>query len=306
MNRDLKSPRREPRLKKLVRLGVYCSCVTALAGGLALRSAYGSVKESFLEIGSELGRLGDVGHHTPLLLNGQRIFVSSTVQPVDHEDVLDRVAARCDETPLELAEALPGLPEETRKELTELQRARASVGVIRHSNGKRGMVACFMRPEGSTGMGARVSALNAFVASGDLSAFGNLRYVFAERTEEGGTHVVTAWTDGKFNLFDMVPEGADTPGSDLPGVPRPMRSVRVLTATAEGVAYSVRIYDAAAPAEAIVAQYDRDLIEDGWEILAAKMATGQRVYGRKGTHLYVLPRENNNRTMVSLIQMPGS
>ena len=29
------------------------------------------------------------------------------------------------------------------------------------------------------------------------------------------------------------------------------------------------------------------------------------VYGRKGEHLYVLPREDQGRTLVTMIQMPG-
>ncbi|EYF06581.1 hypothetical protein [Chondromyces apiculatus] len=306
MNRHASTPRREPRVKKLVRLGAYCAFVTALAGGLALRSAYGSAKSSALEIGSELGRLGAVGSESPILMNGQPIYVSSTVQPVDYEDVLDRVEARCEQEPMALVDALPGLPDKVREELRARQQDRAAAGVVRHDNGGKGMVACFMRPEGSTTMGSRVEALNAFVDTGDLSKLGSLRYVFAERTENGSTHVVTAWTDGPFNLYSLVPSGGDTPGSDLPGVPRPLRSVRLLTASVEGVPYSVRIYDSEAPVEAIVAQYDTDLTARGWELKAGKLKTGERVYGRGGAHVYVLPREDKGRTLVSLIQMPGA
>lgn len=305
MKQTASNPRRESRAKKLVRLGVYCSFVTMLAGGLALRSAYGSMKDAALELGSELGRLGDVGGRTPIRLNGQPIYVSSTVQPVELDDLLDRVEARCERDPIALADELPGLPEAAQKELRERQKAREAAGVVRHQEGDQGMVACFMRPEGSTWVGSRLAALNALAETGDLSKLGNLRYVYARRTDDGRTHVVTAWTDGAFNLFDLVPTNGDTPGSDIPGVPRPLRSVRMLTATADGVPYSVRVYDSSAPAEAILAQYDRDLIDQGWEVLVAKLKTHQRVYGREGEHLYVLPREDQGRTLVTMIQMPG-
>ncbi|HSO00453.1 MAG TPA: hypothetical protein VLS89_19310 [Candidatus Nanopelagicales bacterium] len=305
MKRQASTPRRESRAKKLVRLGAYCSFVCLVVGGLSLRSAYGDVKEAALEIGSELGRLGDVGEQRPIRLNGQPIFVSSTVQPIPLEELLDKVEERCEKDPMAVVDALPGLPEAARKELAERQRSRVAAGVVRHEGHDRGMVACFMRPEGAAGVGSRVAALNAFVDTGDLGKLGNLRYVFAERTEDGRSHVVTAWTDGSFNLYDLVAADGDTPGSDLEGVPRPLRSVRLLTASVDGVPYSVRIYDSGAPPEAIIAQYDRDLIERGWELLAAKMKSQQRVYGREGAHLYVLPREDRGRTLVSLVQMPG-
>lgn len=306
MKRRSIAPRRESRIWKVGRLIAYTVGVTALAGGLALRSAYGNMMESALEIGSELGHLGETGTQRPVRLNGEPIYVSSTVQDVPLGELLDRVEARCRDNPTELLEALPTLPEEARRELEPRLRSREAAGVARYDNDDRGVIVCFMRPEGAvSGLNARLERITGFLDTGDLSRLGNVRYVFAERTSEGLTHVVTAWTDGSFNLYNLFPAKGDSPGSDLPDVPRPAGGVRLLTAGADGVPYSVRIYDSREGAAAILDEYDRSMAERGWEPIIEDRAHLRRVYGRGDVHVYVLPREDRGRTLVTLVQMRG-
>jgi len=306
MKQGTSAPRKEWRIKKVLRLTAYCIAVTGIAGGLALRSAYGNMMESALEIGSELGQMGETGDKRPVRLNGEPIFVSSTVQPVDLEELLDRVVERCRDNPTELIEALPGMSQEGQEKLGPRLRSLEAAGVVRYVNEDRGVVVCFTRPEGSVGgINERLERVTGFLDSGDLSKFGNVRYVFAERTPAGLTHVVTAWTEGSFNLYNLFPGKGDAPGSDLPDVPRPARSVRLLTAGADGVPYSVHIYDSPEGPEAILADYDREMEQRGWEATLTDVPHNRRVYGRDDVHVYVLPRQSEGRTLVTLVQMRG-
>lgn len=302
--------RKDSTVRKLLRLSAYCITVGALGGGLALRSAYGSMKDATLQLGSELGKLDGVGSKRPILLNGEPVYVSGTVEDVPLEELLDRVEARCRENPIGITAELPGLPDEARAQLQKRLASKTAAGIVRHERPGRGMIACFTRSgqqaTGADGLRGRVERLMSVAETGDLSKLGNLRYVFAERTEEGRTHVVTAWTDGPFNLHSLVPAGGDTPGSDIEGVPRPTGSVRLLTATIDKVPYSLRVYDAPGSPAQVVAQYDHDLAQRGWrKVMARTSESPGAVYDGPGVQLYVLPAADKERTMVTLIQLPG-
>jgi len=306
-DQDASAPRKDSRLRKLLRLGAYCVAVGTLGGGLALNSAYGSVKDATLQLGAELGKLDGAGSKRPILLNGEPVYVSSAVEDVPLGELLDRVEARCRENPIGITAELPGLPDDARALLQQRLVSKAASGIVRHERPGRGMIACFMRNDNATGadgVRGRLEQLMAVAETGDLSKLGNLRYVFAEENEEGRTHVVTAWTDGPFNLHSLIPAGGDTPGSDLEGVPRPAGSVRLLTATIDQVPYSVRVYDAPSSPARILAQYDHDLARRGWRKVLASKSPGA-VYERPGVQLYVIPAADKGRTMVTLIQLPG-
>ncbi|MCC6555561.1 MAG: hypothetical protein IT372_21580 [Polyangiaceae bacterium] len=311
--RDTSTPRKDSKLRKLLRLGAYCITVGALGIGLALGSAYGSVKDATLELGSELGKLDGAGSSRPILLNGEPIFVASAVDDVKVDELLDRVEARCRENPIGIAAELPKLPAEARALLETKLASRSSAGIIRHQGGGKGMVACFMRSDASSsvgsmsGMADTIRRIAAVAETGDLSKLGNVRYVFAEPTANGRTHVVTAWTDGSFNLYSMLPQaGGDAPGSDLDGVPRPNGATRLLTATIDKVPYSLRIYDAPSSPGEVLAQYDQDLARRGWQkVMGGTADHPVAVYDHPGVQLYVIPSRDRERTMVTLIQMPG-
>lgn len=199
LSQDPSAPRPEPRFKKLLRLATFCSIVGVFSAGLALRSAYGGVKDAALELGSELGQLDGAGSQRPILLNGEPIFVSSAVDEVPIEELLDRVEARCLKDPAGLAAELPRLPAPARARLSERLAARALGSIVRHEGKDRGMVACF----------------------------------------------------------------------------------KILT------------------------RYDKEMESHGWERIVADGDKPRRVYGRAGVHAFVLPRIEDERTLVSLVQMRG-
>ncbi len=301
---DPQTPR-EWRIKKLARLAVYCGAVSAALGLVAARSVYGDVKTSALSVGHELGKLSDVGTGRPLRINGEPIFVASTTEDLPLVTVLDRAEAGCSGSSVGVAAEIDALPEAIKKQIPAGTRAS---GVLRDQRGDRGVVACLVREDGrvSTGMKETVARLSAMVSTGDLAQVGELRYVFAETTDSGRTHVVAAWTAGPFNLYAMLPEhGRDAPGSDPQGSPRPPRAQRILSADVEGVPYGVHLYDSAATPAEVVALYDAEMPARGWERSVTEAAGGQdqRAYARPGADLLVITSKDEGRTIVSLIEM---
>jgi len=297
--------RREWRVTKLARLAVYCGAVSVVLGLVAARSVYGDVKSSALSVGHELGKLEDVGTGRPLRINGEPIFVASTTEDLPLAAVLDRAEAGCKSAGAGVAAEVEAMPEALRQQIPP--GARAS-GVLREDRGDRGVVACLVREDGkvSTGMKETVARLSAMVSTGDLAQVGQLRYVFAETTESGRTHVVAAWTAGPFNLYALLPEaGHDAPGSDPLDAPRPPRAQRILSADVEGVPYGVRLYDSKATPAEVVALYDAEMASRGWEPSVTDPVEGQaqRAFARPGADLLVITSKDGDRTIVSLITM---
>ena len=142
------------------------------------------------------------------------------------------------------------------------------------------MVACLVHDDGrAAGMKEIVARLGAMMQSGNLAEAGLLRYVFAERTDSGCTHVIAAWTDGAFNVYSLLPDaGKDAPGSDPANAPRPPSAQRILTADIEGVPYGVRLYDSSASPPQVLATYDAaplhpdDLIVDSGDFTPEEAA----------------------------------
>src|SRR5262249_24528959 len=133
-----------------------------------------------------------------------------------------------------------------------------------------------------------------------------LRYLFAEKTESGRTHLLAVWTDGPFNMYALFPNTpGDTPGTDPKDAPRPPNSVRVLTADVEGTPYGVRVYDSTSKPEEVAAAYDAQMGGRGWTpiLYDAEDPAGARVYTRPGSKLMVFTETNAGHTVVSLVDM---
>lgn len=301
--------RREWRITKLARLGAYCAAVSVVLGLVAARSVYGDVKTSALSVGHELGKLGDVGTGRPLRINGEPIFVASAMEDAPLSAVLDRAEAGCKANAVRAGGEIDALPEALKQKIPP---GTSASGVLREQREGRGVVACLVREDSqvSTGMKDTVARLSAMLSTGDLSQVGHLRYVFAETTESGATHVVAAWTQGPFNVLAMLPEaGHDAPGGDPPELPRPPRATRMLSADVEGVPYGVHLYDTTASPADVVALYDAQMPGRGWEPSVPVSGGGpiegqaQRAYARPGADLLVITSRDEGHTIVSLITM---
>lgn len=302
--------RREPRIKKLARLAVYCTAVSLGLGLVAARSVYGDVKQTALSMGHELGQLGDVGTKRPLRINGEPIFIGSSVEDLSVKEILDRTEARCKLASAGMAADLENLSATLKQGVEEQVGASKAAGILREDRDDSGVVACLIRDEGEPagGMNDVAARLGEMVKTGNLGALGRLRYVFAEKTKTGRTHVVAAWTEGPFNLYALMPgAGKDAPGSDSTLVARPPRAQRILSADVEGVPYSVRIYDSAATPAEIVKMYDDEMPKKGWEPTYGVPGEGpdQRAFMRPGSDVMVITSRDGARTLVSIIELTG-
>jgi len=93
---------------------------------------------------------------------------------------------------------------------------------------------------------ALAKKLVAFVASGDMGPVAAVRFVYVKRSPSGGTQYLTMWTDEKFALLDLVPDGRhDAPGRDLDEVPRLPGSVRLLSVAERGLPQKLVVYSEA-------------------------------------------------------------
>lgn len=301
-------PPPERTIRKVLRLVAYAVFVCTVVAVLAFRSSYASMKQNALELGDELGKLGDVGKRMPILLNGQRIHVASSVMEMSVAETLDRAETLC-----EKGAAMPWTsdPGSSPAELLDTATTELATGksparwLMRQEESGRGVVLCFAPPEGQEhedGIRDRVRRVMNFLTTGDLEAIGRLRYLYARETDSGRTQLIGVWTDGPFNFYAMAPQGdGDTPGSDPQDAPRPPDSVRLLSATIEVAPYAVRIYETPHTPSDVAAAYDRQMPELGWRLLVPD--GDARVYQKDDITVFVTPTVHEGRVQVSMLHM---
>lgn len=251
---------------RTIRLAVYTAIVFGMLALVAIRSVRADLREAGLGVGHQLAKLEDLTEGAYLVrVNGAEAHWASvrTSQPVD--EVLGRYERYCRESPSSLGQAMQDIPQalEDRVPLSKSDPGR--IGIVREGNEGRGMVACFVgRAIASGSLEPLRRDLDAFVTSGDLSALGHFRYVFAERGAHG-TRVVTLWSDGPLKLGRMFPAEGDAPGTDSILAPRPRGSRRTMSASIEGFPASVRIYETRISSAEVLAFEGAALSAKGFE-----------------------------------------
>ena len=164
------------------------------------------------------------------------------------------------------------------------------------------MVLCFRRPDGQK-QKSLTDAMEEFRATGDFAALGYLRYVHVSASG-GETKVQTIWTNGSFNVNHLMPpeNGSDTPGSDSPTMPRPVGGQRILTATAVGTPYAVRMYTTTQAQSAVLAYYDDEMSKRGWATIEAPTQNklDGHWYERDGAQAMVSLGVNEGKVVVTL------
>lgn len=307
MPRRLMSVAFTPRVRGVLRVGAYLSVVSLVGGGLAARSAYGSVSEQALATGRQLAKLGEFTKDSErLMLNGQALNMSSATTDLSMGQVLDRFEGLCKEegaVPRDLREVQGLLDDPTLAKQAE----RLNYGVLRQQTKDDGVIACAVTNP-ANGKRRFWDGMAAFADSWDLAEVGHLRYAYVRKLESGRTHVLTAWTDGSFKINAMVPptEGADAPGADSPHLARPPSSVRYLSASAEGRPHAVRVYESTVPAKEILAGYEKDMTAKGFEqVFIGEDAPEARYFSKGGVDIVVVADQNGDRTLVSALETRG-
>jgi hypothetical protein len=141
-----------------------------------------------------------------------------------------------------------------------------------------GIAALDVGPVGSV---AELAARLGRLGSGAVGQGGSLRYLYYERTGDGGTRFLTVWTDERFDLQQLLPRAdGDAPGRDVANVPRYPGTARVLSADERGVGGQLAVYVGGGSPELAEAFYRARLETLGWS-LDPRFADVARRSGRR-------------------------
>ena len=291
-----------------VRLAAYSLVVFGALAFLAARSVYADVREIGLGVGHQLAELEDLtGGAYVVRVNGAEVHWASARTEQSVTQVLDRYEEHCRRSPSALGVALEEIPRALEDRVTLAKSDPARAGIVRDEQNGRGMVACFVREHASDDLDEVRRSLEALARTGDLASMGQLRYVFAEPRERGGTRVVTMWSDGSLDLGRMFPAEGDAPGTDSSVVPRPAGSRRTLSASVLGFPAAVRIYESDAIASELVADAGRALRAAGFEEAVPTRSSDERLaraawIRRDGAEVIVTAAAHGKRSTLSVVE----
>ena len=263
---------------------------------LCVRGVRAETERTFVPLGGQLSaQLGTAFLGTPqaLQINGQTLFFSAKSTQLSIHDVLERFDASCDaasnvDEQLALLPEVLASPQLTAAASALVRRAAklpASVvellvqptrlGVLRNESGTEGHFVCLAQPPQRRGLAGVLRAVREFAASGDVSRLGQLRYVTARKLDTGKTQVLAVWSEGPLLLAALFPKTGDAPGNDMANVARPRGSRRLFHTTTPGRDYALRLYETPRSAASVLAEYDRELPERGWQALPLMLDAGR-------------------------------
>jgi hypothetical protein len=235
-----------------------------------------------------------------LVVNGLALHVLSGVSTKPLGTVLDFFQARCKEVgggfDREIAKLLQA------QGAAPLPEPITRGGTLREDDEHNGYLACLDLATDQLETSELIARLQAFAESGDVAKVGDLRFVWARRAREQ-TSYVALWSEGPLPLPVAFPEAGDAPGVDLPSLPRPERSVRVLSAWQRDAAPSLVSYRSEATLDELETSYRRQLSSLGLSVHAGDRQDGVRwlrVEAADQTALAVLSQDERGRGLVML------
>lgn len=255
-------------LPNLMRLGMFLLAVYVAAMAVVARQVRAETNEIMMGVGAQMMTYADADvQDAPrtLFVNGQRLaFGSGHSDDHDVGEVLDFFEARCRQRDGRLVDHVRELAQE--REIAAPDTSMLD-GTLREDSARGGYVACFDVGEEREGVEGLLSRLTAFTNSGNLADLGGLRYVYARRTDEGGTHFLVFHTDDRLNIYEMFPATGDAPGIDAEDVPRPAHVRRLLSAYEDGDPHAVSMYTSTIrDAAELQAWYQDELPRAGWRL----------------------------------------
>jgi hypothetical protein len=291
--------------RALLRLTAYCTIVFLGVALVAARRLRADIGEAGLSAGRRLSKLADLlGGTETIELNGEQMHHSSSFTKQDVKTVLDRFENYCADSPSMLGRAMSDFPKSLSGTIERAVPMRAfRLGFVRDEAKGRGMIACFVSDKPSTFAGLK-ERLERLVTTLRLGELGHFRYVYAEPSGEGSTHVVALWADSDLDIRAMFPAKGDAAGTDSVVLPRPPNARRTLSASAAEMPYAVRMY-VSADASSSVDQYYR-----GWmaehrfsEVEGAQNREGTSAYLRDdGYQAFVTIDDQSGHTYVTLLE----
>ncbi|QQR90967.1 MAG: hypothetical protein IPJ88_04345 [Myxococcales bacterium] len=232
--------------------------IHALVLGFSVVAAKADLNEMLLNLGPEMIRYSATSKQDnarTVLINGQSIKLSVGTTNDSVNQVLDQFEDRCAKHDGRLNERLDKTPY-----------SKLFDSTLRHDSEKRGYVACFDFGEGELDVKELSKRLNRFAESGNISEVGEFRYFYVERGKEK-TLFANLWSEGSLNIFEMFPNQGDAPGFDLPDVPRPGGSRRLISAKEVGHPQTLAIYGGAKQnGRELFRFYQKVLAKSGWDL----------------------------------------
>jgi hypothetical protein len=295
-----------PHLRGIARLVGYASVALLVLSAAVARAGYESLADRQLRAGGDFGSIdAALGRPNTVVLNGAPVNISVALTEQSPAQVMDRYEALCESSVQLTASAMGDIAKTLREgPPPEVAIAKLAHGVVRKDVDGASALTCFAGDRAFS-LGDLPARLRAFTSSGDLSAFGKFRYVYAKALRHG-TFVRTAWADGPLNLKEMFPEKGDAPGDDSPVVPRPAGSRRVLSVASAQVTGTLQVYEAREPEQALRAYYDREMSARRWKAFPHDDA-GTAVYGGSGGALvYCTFGSHDGTTTVTATVLQGA
>jgi hypothetical protein len=255
-------------VRGLLRAGGYVAVLSLGLGAFQLRQAHAELKNRTLDLGRQMYQLANASHQdvNKLNLNGQVMWMGSSLSHDSTASVLDRYEAECKKNAAQSPESWRQLTQTSEKDAAKSADPTAgmsSSGVMRAGSLTEGTVLCFVKTEHSKASVGE--AFKSLAETGELGAVGDLRYVWAKQGPSGNTTVLTAWTDDHFNLAELnPPEGKEARGADLPNLPRPPDSTRMFAAQVEGTPFGLNVYRGKLGPAKVISYYDEEMRSRGW------------------------------------------
>ena len=265
------------------RVALYLAFVVAILLLVTTAAAYNRGQKLSLELGEQwVGQLAPLGGQVEqVLVNGASFSFAAVVVDGSADQVLARVERDCRERSGDIGQVFDviarspqvraAVPEFDMRALT-LNR-RDGVG----SNGaKSGDVACALRDADGKDPGI-LARLRSFSETGNLSAFGKMRYVRADQLNNSHTtRLLALWTEDPLNLERMFAEAGDASGSDPQAVPRPPASRRLFSGVVPRSGDGVYGYESNVAPGVVLAFYEQGLSRAGWSDVKLALR-GQRL-----------------------------
>ncbi|MBN1653754.1 MAG: hypothetical protein JXA30_08260 [Deltaproteobacteria bacterium] len=237
-----------------------------LSGFLAFR-ANAFFERSLIGFGESAMRYPNAANQTKpvrLLLNGATVMLDNGASDASVDEVLDFYQAKCRQLTPNL-EGGPGAIKPSETATGDSERARLWEGIYRIQTKSQGVVACLDLGTESISIRDLAARVRAFLATGDLSAIGDLRYTMVKKGRHQ-TVFVNLWTEGIVNIKRMFPRSGDAPGKDFPGFERPAKLRRRLSLFHED-SPSLNLYTTTALSTAELKEfYERHLTRSGWTL----------------------------------------
>lgn len=262
--------------------------------------------ERFLiELGDHMMQYAGARHQTeaqPLSINGASFFLRIGSVDADVGELLDHFHAKCLDRNGRLHAQWANVAERRKIELPS--QISGLDGVFRGEANDAGVVACFETGRDVLPPELLLARARRALQTGDLSALGDIRYVYVKRGASSSLFVAL-WSEGAVNFRAMFPARGDAPGRDLDGVPRPSGSTRILATEAKQGDAAFNVYRSSAkPAAELTREYSDTLRRAGFAIVRENSAL---LSAHDQTHMLTISvREDPRRhqTLVALASQP--